>query len=123
MLAHSCSHVLIVGDFNHYLERDAYEKLLEVQSTTLKCHQLGLVGSSEHHAVLIQLDVGVAQDKATTRTIWLWNKADSAQQGSAQGGMQEDGADQQMGHKKVGGKPFSKTAWLLRKEQNLVVPC
>ncbi|MPC65864.1 hypothetical protein E2C01_060001 [Portunus trituberculatus] len=30
MLAHSCSHVLIVGDLNHHLERDAYENLLEV---------------------------------------------------------------------------------------------
>lgn len=103
MMAHSCSHVLIVGDLNHHLERDAYENLLEVQGLTdhvtfptherggtldpvisdyqedkLQCHQLGLVGSSDHHAVLTQLEVGVAQDEATTRTIWLWNKADWA---------------------------------------------
>ena len=76
MVAHSCSHVLIVGDLNHHLERDAYENL-EVQGLTdhvtfptherrgtldpvisdyqedrLQCHQLGLVGSSAHHAVL-----------------------------------------------------------------------
>ena len=30
MLAHSCSHVLIVGDLKYHLERDAYENLLEV---------------------------------------------------------------------------------------------
>ncbi|MPC74315.1 hypothetical protein E2C01_068672 [Portunus trituberculatus] len=103
MPAHSFSHVLIVWDLNHHLERDAYENLLEVQGLTdhvtfptherggtldpvfsdyqedrLQCHQLGLVGSSDHHVVLIQLDVGVTRDEATTRTIWLWNKADWA---------------------------------------------
>ena len=103
MVAHSCSHVLIVGDLNHHLERDVYENFLEVQGLTnhvtfpthergrtldlvisdcqedsLQCHQLGLVGSSDHHAVLTQTDVDVARDEATTRTIWLWNKADWA---------------------------------------------
>ncbi|MPC73195.1 hypothetical protein E2C01_067515 [Portunus trituberculatus] len=96
MMAHSCSHVLIVRDLNHHLEREAYENLLEVQGLTdhvtfptherggtldlvisdyqedrLQCHQLGLVFSSDHHAVLTQLEVGVAWDEATTRTIWL----------------------------------------------------
>ncbi|MPC26720.1 hypothetical protein E2C01_019867 [Portunus trituberculatus] len=93
MLAHSCSHVLIVGDLNPHLKRDGYKNLLEVQGLTdhvtfptheqggtldpvisdyqdgLQCHQLGLMGSSDHHAVLIQLVMGVVQDKATTRTI------------------------------------------------------
>ncbi|MPC61059.1 hypothetical protein E2C01_055122 [Portunus trituberculatus] len=92
ILAHSCSHVLIVGYLNLHLERDAYDNLLEVQGLTdhvtfptydyqedrLQCHQLGLVGSSDHHAVLTQLDVGVARDEATTRTMWMWNKAEWA---------------------------------------------
>ena len=77
--------MLIVGDLNHHLERDAYENLLEVQGLTdhvtfptherggtldpvisdyqedgLQCHQLELVGSSDHHAVLTQMDVNVA---------------------------------------------------------------
>ena len=34
MLAHSCTHVLIVSDLNHHLERDAYENLPEVQGLT-----------------------------------------------------------------------------------------
>ncbi len=36
---------------------------------TLSCHQLGLVGSSDHHAVLTQVDMGVARDEATTRKV------------------------------------------------------
>ena len=103
LTVYSCSHVLVVGDLNHHLERHAYESLLTVQGLTdhvtfptherggtldpvisdlqedtLQCHQLGLVGSSDHHAVLTQVDVGVARDEATTRTVWLWDKADWA---------------------------------------------
>ena len=101
LIEHSCSHVLVVGDLNHHIEQRTYENLLAVQGLTdhvtfptherggtldpvisdlqedvLNCHQLGLVGSSDHHAVLTQLDVGVARDEATTRTVWLWDKAD-----------------------------------------------
>ena len=84
MMEHRCQHVLVVGDLNHHLERDAYETLLTVQGLTdhvtfptherggtldpvisdlqddvIQCHQLGLVGSSDHHAVLTQMDMGV----------------------------------------------------------------
>ncbi|KAK8396061.1 hypothetical protein O3P69_005273 [Scylla paramamosain] len=97
LVTHRCQHILLVGDLNHHLERDAYENLLTVQGLkdhvtfpiherggtldpvisdleedTLNCHQLGLVGSSDHHAVLTQVDMGVARDEATTRTVWLW---------------------------------------------------
>ncbi len=100
-MTHRCQHILLVGDLNYHLERDAYENLLTVQSLkdhvtfptherggtldpvisdleedTLSCHQLGLVGSSDHHAVLTQVDMGVARDEATTRTVWLWDRAD-----------------------------------------------
>ena len=98
---HRCRHVLIVGDLNHHLEQDAYENLLAVQGLTdyvtfpthvrggtldpvmtdipegtVSCHQLGFVGSSDHHAVLTHVDVGVAREDASTRTIWLWDRAD-----------------------------------------------
>ena len=103
MLEHRCRHVLVVGGLNHHLEQHAYESLLTVQGLTdhvtfptnerggtldpvisdlqgdtLCCHQLGLVGSSDHHAVLTQIDIGVARDEATSRTVWLWDKADWA---------------------------------------------
>ena len=101
MLAHRCRHVMVMGDLNHHLEQDAYENLLTVhgltdhitfptherdgtldpvisdlQEDTLRCYQLGLVGSSDHHAVLTQVDLGVARDEATSRTVWLWDKSD-----------------------------------------------
>ncbi|KAK4288461.1 hypothetical protein Pmani_038511 [Petrolisthes manimaculis] len=101
LILHRCSHVLVVGDLNHHLEQQAYENLLDVQGLidhvtfptherggtldpvisdlqedTLCCHQLGPVGSSDHHAVLTKVNVGVARDEATTRTIWMWDKAD-----------------------------------------------
>ncbi|KAK4288442.1 hypothetical protein Pmani_038527 [Petrolisthes manimaculis] len=99
LILHRCSHVLVVGDLNHHLEQQAYENLLDVQGLidhvtfptherggtlepvisdlqedTLCCHQLGPVGSSDHHAVLTKVNVGVARDEATTRTIWMWDK-------------------------------------------------
>ncbi|MPC79812.1 hypothetical protein E2C01_074357 [Portunus trituberculatus] len=155
------------------------------------------MGSSDHHTVLTQLEVGVARDEATTRTIWLWNKTDwaslrrdlhytpwatllqggaesealaltshllalqrrhvphreyttrptdqpwfgyrcrvaargkvryltplqeepdSARQEPAQGGMQEDGGNQQVGLKKVGGKPAPETVWPRQPERPL----
>ncbi|XP_063845411.1 uncharacterized protein LOC135091588 [Scylla paramamosain] len=101
LVTHRCQHFLLVGDLYHHLEHDAYENLLTVQGLkdhvtfptherggtldpvisdleedTLSCHQLGLVGSSDHHAVLTQVDMGVARDEATTRTVWLWDRAD-----------------------------------------------
>ncbi|XP_063875034.1 uncharacterized protein LOC135108190 [Scylla paramamosain] len=101
LVTHRCQHFLLVGDLNHHVEHDAYENLLTVQGLkdhvtfptherggtldpvisdleedTLSCHQLGLVGSSNHHAVLTQVDMGVARDEATTRTVWLWDRAD-----------------------------------------------
>lgn len=101
LIRHQCSHVLVVGDLNHHLEQQAYANLLAVQGLTdhvtfptherggtldpvisdlredtLCCHQLGPVGSSDHHAVLTRVNLGVARDVATTRTIWMWDKAD-----------------------------------------------
>ncbi|KAG0718991.1 hypothetical protein GWK47_007413 [Chionoecetes opilio] len=60
MLKHRCRHVLVVGDLNHHLEQHAYESLLTVQ------------GLTDH------IDIGVARDEATSRTVWLWDKVDWA---------------------------------------------
>ena len=101
MTRHRCSHILIVGDLNHHLEQAAYEGLLAVQGLVdfvtfptherggsldpvitdiqeglVNCVQLGPVGSSDHYAVLTQLDVSVAREEAVTRTNWLWERAD-----------------------------------------------
>ena len=46
------------------------------QEDSLQCHQLGLLGSSDE--VLTKIDVDLDHHEATTRTIWLWNKADLA---------------------------------------------
>ena len=100
LIEYSCSHVLVVGNLNYHLERHAYESLLtiqgltyhvtfptherggtldpvisDLQEDTLQCHQLGLVGCSDHHAALTQVDVGEARDEATTCTVWLWDWA------------------------------------------------
>ncbi|MPC39303.1 hypothetical protein E2C01_032834 [Portunus trituberculatus] len=37
------------------------------------------MGRSDQLIVLTKPDMGVAQDEATTRNIWLWNKADSTE--------------------------------------------
>ena len=101
MLAFRCRHFMVVGNLNHHLEQGAYENLLTVQDLTdhvtfptherggtldlvisdlqedtLRCHQLGLVGSADHHAALTQVDLGVARGEATSHTVWLWDKAD-----------------------------------------------
>ncbi|KAG0711837.1 hypothetical protein GWK47_019760 [Chionoecetes opilio] len=80
MLEHRCRHVLVVGDLNHQLEQHAYESLLTVQ------------GLTDH------VDVGVARDEATSRTVWLWDKADWASlrrdlSHTAWGTLLRDGAD------------------------------
>ena len=98
---HRCRHVLIVGDLNHHMEGAAYGNLLTVQKLTdyviyttyerggtldpsitdlsegtVTCHQCGLLGSSDHHAILIKTDVGVAREEVISRIIWLWDRAD-----------------------------------------------
>ncbi|KAG0710902.1 hypothetical protein GWK47_021822 [Chionoecetes opilio] len=80
MLEHRCRHVLVVGDLNHHLEQYAYENLLILHSLT------------DH------VDIGVARDEATSRTVWLWDKADWASlcrdlSHTAWGTMLRDGAD------------------------------
>ena len=45
---------------------------------TVTCHQLGQVGSCDHHAILIETEVGVARDETVFRSIWLWDRANWA---------------------------------------------
>lgn len=42
---------------------------------TVNCQLLEPVGSSDHYTVLTQVDLGMAQDEATTCTIWLLDTA------------------------------------------------
>ena len=85
---------MVVGNLNHHLKQGAYQNLLTVQGLTdhitfptherggtldpvisdlqedtFHCHQLRLIGSSDHHAVLTKVDMGVTWDKATSRTV------------------------------------------------------
>ncbi|KAK8372994.1 hypothetical protein O3P69_017735, partial [Scylla paramamosain] len=45
LVTHRCQHILLLGDLNHHLERDAYENLLTVQGlkdhVTFPTHELG----------------------------------------------------------------------------------
>uniref|UniRef100_A0A0P4VP62 Endonuclease/exonuclease/phosphatase domain-containing protein n=1 Tax=Scylla olivacea TaxID=85551 RepID=A0A0P4VP62_SCYOL len=100
---HKCSHVMILGDLNFHLEQDAFNSLLMVQGLTnhvsfptherggsldpvltdlpdssIVCHQLGTVGTSDHHAVLARVKLDIAREAAAPRTIWLWEQADWA---------------------------------------------
>ena len=98
---HQCSRVMVVGDLNSHLEREAYEDLLSVQGlanhvnfpthergglldpvlsdlpeTSIHCQQLGPVGSSDHYAVLARVELHTTREDAAPRTIWLWRRAD-----------------------------------------------
>ncbi|MPC42443.1 hypothetical protein E2C01_036064 [Portunus trituberculatus] len=97
LLRHQCSHVMVVRDFNCYLEQSVYDDLLEVQDLTnhvtfpthvrgrmldpvlsdsVRCQQLGPVGSSDHYAVLARVKLNAMREDAAPRTIWLWGRAD-----------------------------------------------
>ena len=94
MLAHKLQARHGGGDLNHNLEQGAYENLLTVQDLTdnvtfpthergktvdpvisdlqedtLRCDQLERVGSSDRHTVLIQMNMDVVRDEATSRTV------------------------------------------------------
>ena len=98
---HECRRVIIVGDLNFHLERQAYENLVTVQGlvnhvkfpthergglldpvlsdlpqANVRCQQLDKVGSSDHHVVLTQVQLTVAREAAFPRSIWLWEQAD-----------------------------------------------
>ena len=48
----------------------------DIQEETVECHQFGTVGSSDHDAVLTQVQLSTACDEVMTRSIWLWKQAD-----------------------------------------------
>ena len=98
---HQCSHVVVAGDLNCHLEQGAYDDLMEVQGltnhvtfpthvrggmldpvlsdlpdTSVCCQQLGPVGSSDHYAVLVRVELNMTREDAVPRTIWLWGRAD-----------------------------------------------
>ena len=98
---HQCKSVLILGDLNFHLEKQAFENLIAVQGlvnfvtfptheggglldpvlsdlpeANVTCQQLDKVGSSDHHAVLTHVQLNAAREEAVPRTIWLWEEAD-----------------------------------------------
>ncbi|XP_063850968.1 uncharacterized protein LOC135094639 [Scylla paramamosain] len=52
--------------------------LTDLPDSSIVCHQLGTVGTSDHHAVLACVKLDIAKEAATPRTIWLWEQADWA---------------------------------------------
>ncbi|MPC68000.1 hypothetical protein E2C01_062189 [Portunus trituberculatus] len=48
----------------------------DLPEASIHCQQLGPVSSSDHVAVLSQVELQTAREDATPRTIWLWDKAD-----------------------------------------------
>ncbi|MPC78093.1 hypothetical protein E2C01_072570 [Portunus trituberculatus] len=98
---HQCKSVLILGDLNFHLEKQAFDNLVAVQGlvnhvtfttheggglldpvlsdlpeTNISCQQLDKVGSSDHHAVLTHVQLTAAREEAVPRTIWLWEEAE-----------------------------------------------
>ena len=41
---------------------------MDLGEKIVTCHQLGQVGNSDHHAILIKTDVGVAREEAISCT-------------------------------------------------------
>ena len=101
MDSHRCQNTVIVGDLNHNLVNRAFTELTVVHGLTnhvnfathihgasldpvltdlpgdsVHCLQLDRVGSSDHHAVLCELQINPACEEGRHRTIWLWDQAD-----------------------------------------------
>ena len=101
LLQYSCKHLIVVGDMNQHLVARQFASLLNVfglnnhvnfpthtsgssldpvitdlPEEAVTCHPLGMVGSSDHSAVLTSINIIVDYDEATTRTNWLWSRGD-----------------------------------------------
>lgn len=101
METHNCQNVMIVGDLNQHLVQRAFEELTVVQGLTnhvdfpthvrggsldpvltdlteetVQCRQLDQVGTSDHMAVLSQVNLATAMDETSQREIWLWKHTD-----------------------------------------------
>ena len=100
MQQYACDNFILVGDLNQHLVARSYDELLTVHGltnhvnfpthisgssldpvitdlpeTVVNCEALGAPGSSDHYAVLTTIHNEIMEDTATTRTIWLWERA------------------------------------------------
>ena len=98
---YSCKHIVLVGDLNQHLVARSFEELLTVfglsnhvdfpthisgssldpvitdfPDNIVKCRALGIVGSSDHEAILSTINIKAERDQPISRTTWLWDKGD-----------------------------------------------
>ncbi|KAG0713524.1 hypothetical protein GWK47_016052 [Chionoecetes opilio] len=96
LLQHNCNHLIVVGDMNQHLVARQFENLLteyglnnhvnfpthisgssldpvitDLPEEVITCLPLGMVGSSDHSAVLTTISTTVVRDEATARVNWL----------------------------------------------------
>ena len=101
MEAHNCQNVLIVGDLNPPLVQRAFNDMMAVHGLTnyvdfpthvlggsldpvvtdlpdgdVTCKPLDKVGTSDHFAVLTNVNLNAAMDEGTERKTWVWRHAD-----------------------------------------------
>ena len=101
MEAHNCQNVLIVGDLNQHLVQRAFDDMMAVHGLSnyvdfpthkrggsldpvvtdlpdseVTCRPLDRVGSSDHYAVLTNVNLNAATDEGTERKTWIWGHAD-----------------------------------------------
>ncbi|KAG0729688.1 hypothetical protein GWK47_029826 [Chionoecetes opilio] len=101
LLQHNSNHLIVVGDMNKHLVARQFENLLteyglnnhvnfpthisgssldpvitDLPEEVITCLPLGMVGSSDHSAVLTTISSTVVRDEATARVNWLWSRGD-----------------------------------------------
>ena len=100
MTSSQCDSVVIVGDLNQYLVRDAFNTMMVVHDLpnyvtfpthcsgssldpvvtdlpphTVHCEPLDFVGTSDHVAVLTRIHFRRPREESHTRTLWKWEAA------------------------------------------------
>ena len=50
--------------------------ITDLPEASICCQQLAPVGSSDHYAILSQVELLAAREDAITCAIWLWDRAD-----------------------------------------------
>lgn len=100
MVANQCESVVIIGDLNQHIVRDAFNTLLVVHDLknyvtfpthssgssldpvvtdlpphSVQCSPLDFVGTSDHVAVLTKIHFRRPPEESHTRTLWRWEAA------------------------------------------------
>ena len=101
LLQYSCKHLVVMGDMNQHLVARNFEDFLNVYGLTnhvtfpthisgssldpvitdipdsiITCHPLGMVGSSDHSAILTTINTAADNNEASARVNWLWSRGD-----------------------------------------------